>query len=211
MLHLTSMALLRVPHKPRSASRESLATAPSSDDWRFSRPPGATNARRSHGLRGSSILRAAPVDLPWRGPSTSSLPFAAQPLANASSVKQNRPIFSGITQDTSHGVGPSANLNVTYRAWRTTLAPALITLPRNVLGVQCSMLASTTTLATKLAKLHASANNCDRLGCEHSHGNAIASNSRRACFASFTDQPYRACCRTAPFTWRTSSSSSLRS
>jgi hypothetical protein len=52
-------------------------------------------------------------------------------------VFAKRCIRSNIARYSRRGTATSANWNVTYRAWYTTLPPILTNLSRNVVSVQC--------------------------------------------------------------------------
>ena len=62
-----------------------------------------------------------------------------------------------IFRNNSLGTATSANWNVTYRPWRTTLAPILTSFSRSVVRDQCSTSFGKASVRMKLARLYASA------------------------------------------------------
>ena len=58
-----------------------------------------------------------------------------------------------IFRNRSFGTATSANWNVTYRPWRTTLAPILTSFSRSVVNDQCSTSFGKASVRMKLARL----------------------------------------------------------
>ena len=75
------------------------------------------------------------------------------PCHGGAGLARSPPISRRISVNSFLGTATSASWNVTYRPWRTTLAPILTSLSRSVVSDQCSTLCGSANVRMKLARL----------------------------------------------------------